>query len=51
MNPSGKVEILDNKGIIITDQSLIRKVKATNSYKSIVKNMEYQRQERYRRHR
>ena len=44
MSPDGKVEILDGRGIVISDQSVIRKIKATDSYKNMVKNLEGQRQ-------
>ena len=45
MSPDGKVEIQDEKGNIITDQSVIRKIKATDSYKNMVNNLESQRQD------
>lgn len=45
MNPEGRVEILDGKGNIITDQFVLRKIKATDSYKKMVQNLEGQRQD------
>ena len=44
MSPDGQVEILDGRGNIITDQSVVRKIKATDSYKNMVRNLEGQRQ-------
>ena len=46
MNQDGKVEIQDNRGNPIYDQSVIRKIKATDSYKKMVQNLENQRQEK-----
>jgi hypothetical protein len=46
MNSDGKVEIQDDSGIAITDQSLLRKIKATDSYKAMVQNLENQRQQK-----
>lgn len=45
MSPDGRVEILDGKGNIITDQSVVRKIKASDSYKNMVQNLEGQRQD------
>lgn len=45
MSPDGRVEIQDERGNVITDQSVIRKIKATDSYKNMVKNLESQRQD------
>ena len=45
MSPDGKVEIQDERGNVITDQSVVRKIKATDSYKNMVKNLENQRQD------
>lgn len=44
MSPDGRVEIQDERGNVITDQSVIRKIKATDSYKNMVRNLESQRQ-------
>ncbi|WP_052169893.1 DUF4236 domain-containing protein [Pseudobutyrivibrio ruminis] len=46
MNAEGRVEIRDKNGALITDQSVIRKIKATDSYKNMVRNLETQRQEK-----
>lgn len=46
MNSDGKVEMQDGKGVTITDPSVLRKIKATASYKSTVQNLESQRQEK-----
>lgn len=46
MSSDGRVEIQDSRGVPITDQSLIRKIKATDSYRSMVQNLEAQRQEK-----
>ncbi len=46
MNQDGKVEIQDNRGNPIYDQSVLRKIKATDSYKKMVQNLENQRQEK-----
>ncbi len=46
MNQDGKVEIQDNRGNPIYDQSVIRKIKATDSYKKMVQNLENQRHEK-----
>ena len=46
MSFDGKVEIQDNRGIAITDQSLIRKIKSTDVYKETVQNLEIERQEK-----
>lgn len=46
MNPDGKVEIQDNRGNTICDQTVIRKIKATDSYKRMVQDLENQRQEK-----
>lgn len=46
MSADGKVEIWDGRGLPITDQSVIRKIKATDSYKNLVQNLEKQRQEK-----
>ena len=45
MSSDGKVEIQDERGNVITDQSVVRKIKATDSYKNMVKNLENQRQD------
>ena len=45
MSPDGRVEIQDGNGNIITDQSVVRKIKATDSYKNMVRNLESQRQD------
>ena len=44
MNQDGRVEVLDNQGNPIYDQSVIRKIKITDSYKRAVQNLESQRQ-------
>lgn len=44
MNQDGRVEVLDNQGNPIYDQSVIRKIKTTDSYKRAVQNLESQRQ-------
>ena len=46
MSSDGKVEIQDGRGMPITNQSMIRKIKATDSYKSMVQNLEIQRQQK-----
>ena len=46
MSADGKVEIQDGRGLPITDQSVLRKIRATDSYKSMVQNLEIQRQEK-----
>lgn len=46
MNQDGKVEILDNRGNPIYDQTVIRRIKTTDSYKTMVQNLESQRQEK-----
>ena len=45
MSPDGRVEILDGKGNVITDQSVVRKIKTTDAYKNMVRNLEGQRQD------
>lgn len=45
MDQDGKVVILDGRGNPIYDQSVIRKIKTTDSYKKMVQNLEGQRQE------
>ena len=44
MNSDGKIEIRDSRGLPITDQSVISRIKATDSYKNVVQNLEMQRQ-------
>lgn len=44
MSPDGRVEILDGRGNVITDQSVVRKIKTTDTYKNMVRNLEGQRQ-------
>lgn len=44
MNADGKIEIQDTRGLPITDQSVISRIKATDSYKKLVQNLELQRQ-------
>ena len=46
MDQDGKVVILDGHGNPIYDQSVIRKIKTTDSYKKMVQNLEVQRQEK-----
>lgn len=46
MDQDGKVVILDGRGNPIYDQSVIRKIKTTDSYKKMVQNLEGQRQEK-----
>ncbi len=46
MNQDGKVEIRDNQGNPIYDQSVIRKIKTTDSYKMAIQNLESQRQQK-----
>ncbi|MBR6872117.1 MAG: DUF4236 domain-containing protein [Ruminococcus sp.] len=46
MNNDGKIEIRDNNDNIITDPSVIRKIKSSDSYKNMVQKLELQRQER-----
>lgn len=46
MNDKGKVTILDNNGNEITDATVIRRIKATSSYKSMVVNLDNQRREK-----
>lgn len=46
MDQDGKVVILDGRGNPIYDQSVIRKIKTTDSYKKMVLNLEGQRQEK-----
>ena len=46
MDQDGKVVILDGRGNPIYDQSVIRKIKTTDSYKKMVQNLEVQRQEK-----
>ncbi|SEQ56359.1 MULTISPECIES: DUF4236 domain-containing protein [Butyrivibrio] len=46
MSSDGKVEIQDTRGLPITDQSVIRKIKVTDSYKNMVQNLEVQRQQK-----
>ena len=46
MNDDGKTELRDEKNIPITDPSVIRKSKATDSYKSMVNDLEIQRQQK-----
>ena len=45
MSPDGRVEIQDENGNVITDQSVVRRIKDTDSYKNMVKNLEGQRQD------
>ncbi len=45
MDQNGKVEILDSKGLPILDQAVIRKIKATDYYRTTVQTLENQRQE------
>lgn len=44
MNPDGKIEIQDSNGVIITNPSVIRKIKSMDSYKAKVQELEKQRQ-------
>ena len=46
MNNDGKIEIRDKRDNPITDMSVIRKVKTSDSYKATVQELELQRQER-----
>lgn len=46
MDQDGKVVILDGRGNPIYDQSVLRKIKTTDSYKKMVQNLEVQRQEK-----
>ena len=46
MNDKGKVTILDENGNEIIDASIIRKIKATSSYKAMVENLDRQRREK-----
>lgn len=46
MSADGKVEIQDGRGLPITDQSVLRKIRGTDSYKNMVQNLEIQRQEK-----
>lgn len=46
MDQDGKVVILDGRGNPIYDQSVIRKIKTTDSYKKMLQNLEVQRQEK-----
>lgn len=45
MDPDGKIEIQDSRGIPITDQSVIRKIKSTDTYRTNLQNLEAQRRD------
>ncbi len=45
MDPNGKVEVLNEWGGAITDQSVLRKIKQTDAYKNQVQILEQQRQQ------
>ncbi len=46
MHSDGTVDLLDDKGLPVTDPSVIRKIKSTDSYKSMIQNLEAQRQQK-----
>ncbi len=46
MSDAGSIELRDNRDVLITDPSVIRKIKATDSYKNMVQNLEMQRQQK-----
>lgn len=46
MNDDGKIELRDKREMPITDPSVVRKIKATDSYKNMVRNLENQRQQK-----
>lgn len=46
MTDDGKIELRDKREMLITDPSVVRKIKSTDSYKSMVQNLEIQRQQK-----
>ena len=46
MTDDGKIELRDNREMPITDPSVVRKIKASDSYKSMVQNLEAQRMQK-----
>lgn len=46
MDDKGKVEIYDDRGVLLTDSSFIRRIKATPEYKAEVESLDIQRRKR-----